>query len=373
MATYFAPSKRTDRRKFKNQIFDVSHSPIMNTLLKTMSGLIIILNEDRQIVAMNHAFLEAIGIPDAEEVLGMRLGESLNCKNTQKGFNECGTTEFCSNCGAIIATMTAIKNNKPDEQICVLASKKDGIQSDICLLIRSQPVVIEKNRWVLIFAQDITQQQFWTNMERVFFHDLNNILASLLGYSELLSIDLPDNQEAKHIRGVSKRLYNEITLQKSLSQYKDARYLLRKSNSSVNEIKKEMQLIIHGHEALEGKYLNEVWPDKNLQIYTDTFLVSRILENMVINALEATRKGGSVKLTTKTEQNCIKWEIWNEGLIPQDTQKRIFQKHFSTKSNIGRGFGTFSMKLFGEEHLKGKVYFDSSLNRGTKFVFQLPR
>jgi len=113
METYIVPAKRTDRRKFKNQIFDVSHSPVMNALLKTMSGLIVVLNEDRQIVAMNHAFLEAIGISDTEKVLGMRLGESLNCKNTQMGTNECGTTEFCSTCGAVIATMAAIENDKP--------------------------------------------------------------------------------------------------------------------------------------------------------------------------------------------------------------------------------------------------------------------
>ncbi len=373
METHFAPPKRTDRRKFKNQIFAVSHSPIMDTLLKTMSGLMVVLNEDRQIVTMNHAFLEAIGVTDVEKVLGMRLGESLNCKHAQKETDGCGTTEFCSTCGAVIAMMTAIEKNKPDEQLCVLASKKDGIQNDICLLIRSQPVTIENNRWVLIFAQDITQQQFWTNMERVFFHDINNMLVSLLGHSEMLAMDMPDNKSVQYIKDASERLYNEIAIQKSLSQYKDARYLLRKSKSSINDIKKELTLIISGHDSLEGKYVDQIWPDKNIGIYTDTLLVSRILGNMIINALEATKIGSTVKFTTKIEPDYIKWESWNESYIPQDTQKRIFQRHFSTKSDKGRGLGTFSMKLFGEEHLKGKVTFKSSLDGGTTFVFKLPR
>ncbi len=373
METYFAPAKRTDRRKFKNQVFDVSHNPIMNALLKTMSGLLVVLNEDRQIVAMNHAFLEAIGISDTEKVLGLRLGESLNCKNTHMGTNECGTTEFCSTCGAVIATMMAIENDKSDEQICILASEKDGVKSDTCLLIKSQPINIEKNRWILIFAQDITQQQFWTNMERVFFHDLNNMLTSLIGHSELLSDALPSNKAVQHIRAVSERLYNEITIQKNLSKYKDASYLLRKSDASINDIKKELTLIISGHESLEGKYINETWPSENVRIYTDVLLVSRILGNMIINAFEATKTGGSVKLTTEIEQKYIKWEIWNGGVIPRNIQKRIFQRHFSTKSNIGRGLGTFSMKLFGEDYLKGKVYFKSSLDDGTKFLFELPR
>ena len=64
MDTYFAPAERTEKRKFKDQIETISYSPVMNTLLKTMSGLLVVLNEDRQIVALNNAFLDAIGIKD---------------------------------------------------------------------------------------------------------------------------------------------------------------------------------------------------------------------------------------------------------------------------------------------------------------------
>lgn len=40
METYFAPAERTERRKLRNQIGDVSASPIMNALLTTMEGLL---------------------------------------------------------------------------------------------------------------------------------------------------------------------------------------------------------------------------------------------------------------------------------------------------------------------------------------------
>lgn len=48
METYFAPAPRTERRKFVNQVESISHNPIMDTLLKTASGLLLVLNEDRQ-------------------------------------------------------------------------------------------------------------------------------------------------------------------------------------------------------------------------------------------------------------------------------------------------------------------------------------
>lgn len=35
----------------------------------------------------------------------------------------------------------------------------------------------------------------------------------------------------------------------------------------------------------------------------------------------------------------------------------VFKRYFSTKSKSGRGIGTYSMKLFGERYLGGKVGF----------------
>jgi len=373
METHFAPAKRTDRRKFENQIYDVSHNPIMDTLLKTMSGMMVVLNEDRQIISLNHAFLEAIGIADINDVFGLRLGESLNCIHSFKKPHGCGTTEYCSTCGAAIAMMAAINQDKIEEQICTITSQKEGIKDDISLMIRAQPIMVENNRWILVFAQDITQHQFWTNLEKVFFHDINNMLTSLLGNSELLAMKMPESTEIQQIKDASERLCREIKIQKTLSQYKDVKYLLRKTTTSLFKIKKELSLIIDGHKSTENKLIDDTWPPENIQLYTDTLLVSRILGNMVINALEATIDGDLIQLRTHAEQNYIEWEVWNRKFIPENIQRRIFQRHYSTKSNYGRGLGTYSMKLFGEGHLKGKISFKSSVDEGTTFIFKLPR
>ena len=94
METYFAPAGRTERRQLRNQIMDISQSPVMDALLKTASGLLVVLNEDRQIIALNHAFLEKLGVDDIQEVLGLRLGESLKCIHSHGVPAGCGTTEY---------------------------------------------------------------------------------------------------------------------------------------------------------------------------------------------------------------------------------------------------------------------------------------
>jgi sensor histidine kinase regulating citrate/malate metabolism len=48
----------------------------------------------------------------------------------------------------------------------------------------------------------------------------------------------------------------------------------------------------------------------------------------------------------------------------------MFKRSFTTKG-IGRGLGTYSMKLLGEKYLKGKVGFESSKQNGTTFYIEI--
>lgn len=371
--TYFAPAERTDRRKLKNQISDISSSPVMNALLTTMGGLLVVINENRELVAINHAFLEAIGITDPEEVLGLRLGESLHCIHARKPPHGCGTTPYCASCGAAIAIMAAIDGDRIEERVCALTSEHEGEIRDRALLVRAQPITVEGRRWILVFAQDITQQQFWANLERVFFHDINNILSGLNGFAQLLALDMPDNENVCRVQASAERLCNEVAFQRTLSQHKDAMHPIHKKGTTVAEIQKEVAVVVHPHKTAQGKQINEQWPPGPVEITTNPLLVARVLINMMINALEAASPGGTVRLTTQVTEREILWQVWNQCPIPEEVRQRVFQKHFSTKGEMGRGLGTFSMKLFGEKYLNGKVSFVSSPEEGTTFSFRLPR
>ncbi|WP_022669374.1 sensor histidine kinase [Desulfospira joergensenii] len=372
MDTYFAPVQRTDRRKFKNQISSISQSPVMNALLQTAAGILVILNEDRQIVALNHVFLEKLGIRDINEVLGFRLGESLNCIHAHKKPAGCGTTEFCPSCGAAIAMMSAIRENKTKEQICALVSDKNGKTSDICLRVKAEPIQADGQRWIVIYAQDITQEQFWANLDHVFFHDINNTLTSLYGHVQLCEADHPGRKEMKPIREAVERLINEVAIQKKFSQHKDVTYIPVQNAVSLKDIKKELDIIVKGHRSLKGKRILENWGEDNLILTTDVLLLSRTLGNMVINALEATPSDGFIRVSVTSTLEGVTWQVWNKAVIPGAFRKRIFHRHFSSKSGSGRGFGTYSMKLFSETYLKGKVSFTSSEKTGTIFTLFLP-
>ena len=105
---------------------------------------------------------------------------------------------------------------------------------------------------------------------------------------------------------------------------------------------------------------------------SDKTQVLRIIGNMLKNALEESSEGDTVKAGCDlTNDNQIRFWVWNSQYIPKRVQLQIFNRSFSTKG-VGRGIGTYSMKLLGERYLKGKVDFTSETNDGTTFFLTLP-
>ena len=372
LQAYFAPAERADQRVFAGQVESISNSPIMNKLLEATSGLLVVLNENRQVVGLNETFLDSIGIEDPAKVLGLRIGETLSCVHSSELPNGCGTTPHCSTCGAAIAIMSAINNGTASEKTCALSAEKNGEKIEKLLSIHAKPFEVDARNWILIFAQDITQNHALVTLENIFFHDFSNILTTLAHSSELLAKRVPDDDLADKVLNISKRLCAEVGLQRFLRAHVDDSHLVAMNVVFVSDIQEEVGQIIGNHPALQNKNLEQTWPDGDITIHTDIHLLTRVLENMLLNAVEATEDGGTVRFVTTIDDAEIRWEVWNNAFIPPDVQLRIFQKHFSTKSSMGRGLGTHSMKLLGEKYLSGKVSFKSTPEDGTTFCFQHP-
>ena len=99
----------------------------------------------------------------------------------------------------------------------------------------------------------------------------------------------------------------------------------------------------------------------------------RVLSNMLKNALEATAPGQTVTLNCTERGDSAAFTVHNREVMPADVQLQIFQRSFSTKGEAGRGIGTYSIKLLGEQYLGGKVEFTSREAEGTSFVLTVPK
>jgi len=371
METLLDPSDGQDPATLQQKLEIVCRNPVIDSLMQSVSGLLAIMDEQRRFLTVNDCLLDYFGVATAEKILGLRPGEAMACVHAKDAPGGCGFGGYCSSCGANLAIEKSLTAGRPEERICAATVEKDGREQEICFLVRSTPVVFENRRFLLLFMRDITAEHNQAALERVFFHDVSNILTSLLGATENLDQDRDNRRLIEIIRRTGRRLKNEIEIQRSLSRTNASTYQVSMSQVGIEQIVREVEAVVSNHDAAAGKslVLPETFSDRELT--TDLSLLVRILLNMLTNAFEVTPPGGQVKLWVEPVEDSVSFMVWNEGEIPPEIRPRVFQRHFTTKGGRGRGLGTYAMKLFGENILHGKVDFTSSREGGTVFRFAI--
>ncbi len=366
-------SDRIDREQLQSEIDLISNNPIIDGLLNVVSGLMAVLNEQRQILAINGAMMADLGIDDPAEVLGLRLGETVQCKYVPEGTDGCGTTPHCASCGAAIAIVVSLDTNTPARRRCTISTVRNQQPCDLYLEVQSYPILYAGKRLLLLFMQDVSSHQNWQALVRVFIHDFNNILTGLVGASSLLleRTSGESHELAHNIRDLSVRMGQEIEMQKHLIDMQESRYKPIKRDVSVQEVLHELEIIFTNHPTAAGKRF--VLPDNppEVEFLSDPSVLFRVIDNLVVNAFEASDPGGDVVVSVKETPGELAFCVWNSGVIPEDITKRLFQRNFSTKPEGGRGLGLFSARLFGEDILDGTLSFTSSRAEGTTFKLVL--
>jgi len=372
MKSYYAPAIRCTEEELRRQIDIVTDNPIIDTLLGSVSGLVSVLDEHRQVIAINSEALRMFGFENIDEVLGLRIGNVIQCVHAEEEPGGCGTTKYCPSCGAAVAIVTSLGYDKPVERTCAATTRdRRGKTRDICLTVRSVPIELKSTRFLLLFVRDVTLEQSWSSLEKAFFHDMNNVMQGIVGSIDLLDADDPDYVLIESIRNAVTRLQNEMQIQRSLSVSNFESYKMCLQSTMLHHIVDEVMRLLANHPASSGKNITLRHPVPSRAIITDSALLLRILTNMLINALEASDEGESIDFWVESDRGAPVFCVWNKQFIPKPYQLRIFQRHFSTKDGAGRGVGTYSMKLFGEKILKGKVDFTSSKEQGTLFRYSL--
>ncbi len=372
MDTHFAPAERATAEQLHSAHEIISHSVVVEGLLETVSGLLAVLNEQRQIISLNDTFLKMLGVKDPIDALGLRPGNALDCIHAHGAPAGCGTTIYCSTCGAAKAIMSSLNTNEPIEDTCILKANHHGQDVDLVLKVRSHPITIHDSRFIMLFLQDITLEQRRAALERTFFHDINNMLSGLVGASELLARDVKTSPMVDIIRRSSLRLQKAVEIQRFLLESESDYGELLQQNVSLKQIREDLTTLFLKHPASLNKTLNYSQDYGEFILLTDISLLERVLVNMITNALEASESGETVTVSISLETDQISFSVQNSQIIPDDVRLRVFQRNFSTKGGSGRGLGTFSMKLFGEKILGGKVGFISEQGEGTVFTLSLP-
>ena len=373
MKTKFASANRDKVNDLLDQRTSLEKIDKIKGLLSSLSYIVFILNDKRQIVFANDLLLKKLNIKNDSDVVGLRPGEALFCIHSENRTGGCGTTEYCRYCGAVNTILTVQNKNLPETREARIIVNRNGIEDQLDLEITGTPLEYENKKYIVISAQDITDKKRKQQLERIFFHDIINLAGSLDGIMEMM--DEMTNEEREKFflaaKRISGNLIDEIMAQQELSKAENNELTPKIETHKINGLIDDSITTINHHTVAKNKIIKFVPLDSEHHIATDGVLFKRVIINMLKNALEASKQDENITVTIKKDSDKFTIGVHNGLYMPDHIQKQIFQRSFSTKGS-GRGVGTYSMKLLGERYLKGSIHFTSNKETGTTFSFIVP-
>lgn len=374
--TYFDSPERSSPSEIREQKDAIKRDPLIAQLLNSFPDPIMILNKNRQIVAYNAKALELFNGFQPEEIYGLRVGEALNCIHSHEGPNGCGTTAACVQCGAAqCIKFTADTGNMSDDE-CRISFFKGGVERSFDLRVQTSIINYRGEDFTVFAAKSIEDEKRKQILERVFFHDLLNTAGALYGLSSMLT-DIEDISEMKSyssmLQTTSSQLIQEIRAQRDIASAETGNLKIAIEKYGINDIIESAASQYKKSDLLHKRSFEVMFDNSSGMIETDKTVLVRCLGNLIKNALEASEDNTEVKLWTNQTKDFVIFNVKNDGVIPAAVKPQIFKRSFSTKAKTGRGLGTYSVKLFTQQYLKGSVTFISDETNGTVFSLTIPK
>jgi signal transduction histidine kinase len=207
-------------------------------------------------------------------------------------------------------------------------------------------------------------------------HNLKNPLGSM---KTILQVQLENPELPESIRGETKMVLEEIgRLSNKLNQLlKFSRPAVRGGNGAAScdfaAVVEEVAGVLSHEAEWRGLKLHAEISQAHQQVAMSPEGLNDIVSNLVVNALEATPRGGRVTLSARWEDGscCLLVEDDGPG-IPAALREKILQPFFTTKSQgTGLGLAIVARRVaeFG-----GKIDWESPLKEGhgTRFKVTLP-
>ena len=142
---------------------------------------------------------------------------------------------------------------------------------------------------------------------------------------------------------------------------------------SIQELEEKVTLLM-AFEIKKSKcaFVKEINIDSLQQINGDVNSLVQVLNNLITNAIEASKSGNTVTFGAyKIDCNVI-FLVRNLGQkIPEEIQEKIFNKMITTKGKNGTGLGLYISKSIIKVRFNGEVYFETN-DKETTFFVRIP-
>jgi signal transduction histidine kinase len=332
-----------------------------------------VVNSKRQIVFASLGLRELLGERELDSVVGMRIGEAFQCAHLEETPGGCGASEYCRQCGgnnAILSAQTGLK----DARECRITRRVGGREEPLDLLVKATPVVVAGDRYVFCSIVDISHEKRRYALERIFLHDVVNTAGTIRDLASILEDTVPEEGRTwmRLLSRSARHLVSELQGQRQLMEAESGELAVNVEPVDTGALLADIVGMYAG--SAVGRERNLIVPagPEDIRIDSDPALLSRVLANLVKNALEASAAGDTVTVNCRRLEDLVEFTVHNPAVMTPEVRRQVFQRSFSTKGH-GRGLGTYSVKLLTERYLGGTVAFRSAEGEGTTFRARYPR
>jgi PAS domain S-box-containing protein len=211
-------------------------------------------------------------------------------------------------------------------------------------------------------------------------HDFNNILTAIMGNVALAGLDVDGSTDAgRALREAEKATLRARDLTQQLLTFAKGGEPVRTAVQLDGIVKEMTTFTLHGSRV---KAIYD-FPEKLWPADADKGQIGRVVQNLVLNAVQAMPEGGTIKITLKNERidglsrvalgpgDYVQIAIADTGIgIKPEHLSRIFDPYFTTKQ-MGSGLGLAAVYSIVNKH-RGSVDVESQVGGGTTFRIWLP-
>ncbi|PQV65466.1 PAS domain-containing protein [Abditibacterium utsteinense] len=211
-------------------------------------------------------------------------------------------------------------------------------------------------------------------------HELNNPLATVVGYAELLDLDknLPDGVRRK-VNTIHQEATRASHIVQNLLAYA-RRSSPEKAFVSVNDVLGAAVEMRRYQLHADNVRISTDYADNVPLIWGDDLQLQQVFLNIINNAVQAVqswRGSGEIRLSTQTSTISgasaarVIIEDNGPGIAPEHL-RRVFDPFFTTKpAGEGTGLG-MSIALRVVSNHEGLIWAESRLGHGARFIIELP-
>jgi signal transduction histidine kinase len=344
----------------------------LREILDSCPYVTIVLNQQRRIVFFNRALVSLAGPVEATNLFGQKFGQAVHCDHATEE-EECGAAEACQTCGAFLAMEEGLRGF-PGTKECRLIRRAGGTTDWLDVRVSVSPIVVGGERYAACYVRDISHEKRREVLERIFFHDILNSATGV----ELLASALKGMVEgdasgfAGQIGACANQMVDEIQSQQQLLAAERDELAISVVGLTTGPMIRDVVEASRGHALMRDRVVRVATDSQDVTIESDPSILRRVLRNMLINALEGSHSGETITLGCRDLGDEVEFWVHNPGVMPEPVRLQVFQRSFSTKG-VGRGLGTYSIKLLSERYLKGAVTFRSTESEGTSFFVRCPK